>query len=183
MRFEERELILKDGRKCILKPNSPEYAEQMITYLKETSAETDYLLRYPDEVRCTVEELQRMLGGFLEDPHVIKMIAIVDGKFAGLISITGLGPLRRLRHRCSMAIALYKEFWGLGIGTAMIGYGSELAAQAGWTQMDLEVISGNDQAYKLYKKCGFIETGVRHNALRYDDGTCRDEILMYKDLV
>ena len=114
MRFAEREIVLKDGRKCILKPNSSEYAEQMIRYLKETSAETDFLLRYPDEVRCTVEELQRMLGGFLEDPHVIKMIAIVDGKFAGLISITGLGPLRRLRHRCSMAIALYKEFVCMG---------------------------------------------------------------------
>ncbi len=46
MKFEEREITLKDGRKCILKPNSPEYAEQMIEYLNKTSAETPYLLRY-----------------------------------------------------------------------------------------------------------------------------------------
>ena len=182
MKFAEREIVLKDGRKCILKPNSPEYAEQMIGYLKETSAETDFLLRYPDEVKYTLEDEQKLLEGFLEDPHIIMMVAVVDGKVAGNMSIAGIGPQRRLSHRCSMAIALYKEFWGLGIGTAMIGYGSELAAQAGWTQMDLEVIAGNDQAYKLYKKCGFIETGVRHNALRYDDGTYRDEILMYKTL-
>lgn len=182
MIFEEKEIILKDGRKCILKPNSSEYAEQMLKYLKETSAETDFLLRYPDEVKWTLEEEQKLLDGFLENPQIIMMIAVVDGKAAGNMSIAGIGPQRRIGHRCSMAIALYKEFWGLGIGTAMIGYGSELAAKTGWTQMDLEVVSGNDQAFKLYKKCGFIETGVRHNALRYDDGTCRDEILMYKDL-
>ena len=34
----------------------------------------------------------------------------------------------------------------------------------------------------LYKKCGFIESGRRHNGLRFDDGTYHDEILMYKDL-
>ena len=34
----------------------------------------------------------------------------------------------------------------------------------------------------LYRKCGFIETGRRHNALRFDDGTYHDEILMYKEL-
>ena len=33
MRFEDREIVLKDGRKCILRPTSPEYADQMIEYL------------------------------------------------------------------------------------------------------------------------------------------------------
>lgn len=26
MRFEDREIVLKNGRKCILRPTSPEYA-------------------------------------------------------------------------------------------------------------------------------------------------------------
>ena len=38
------------------------------------------------------------------------------------------------------------------------------------------------QATALYRKCGFIETGRRHNALKFDDGTFHDEILMYKHL-
>ena len=56
MRFEEREITLKDGRQCILKPNSSEYAEQMLEYLKKTPEETDFLLRYADEVKWTLEE-------------------------------------------------------------------------------------------------------------------------------
>ena len=110
------------------------------------------------------------------------MAAIVDGKVAGNGSVSGIGDKRKIRHRCSMAIALYEEYWGLGIGTAMIGYMTELAGKTGWHQMDLEVVAENEQAQALYKKCGFIESGRRHNALLFDDGTYHDEILMYKDL-
>ena len=50
MRFEERKILPKDGRTCVLEPDSPEYAQEMQGYLRKTSAETEYLLRYPDDV-------------------------------------------------------------------------------------------------------------------------------------
>jgi RimJ/RimL family protein N-acetyltransferase len=49
--------------------------------------------------------------------------------------------------------------------------------------MDLEVIDGNEQAQALYRKCGFVESGRRHHAVKFDDGSYHDEILMYKSLV
>ena len=64
----------------------------------------------------------------------------------------------------------------------MIDYMSELAAQIGWQQMDLEVVAENTAAQALYRKCGFIESGRRHHALLFDDGTYHDEVLMYKNL-
>ncbi len=182
MRFPEREVVLKDGRTCILRPNAPDLAEEMLEYLKKTSAETPFLLRNPDEVNYTLEGEKEILGQLLENPYHIMMAAVVDGKVAGNGSIGGIGEKRKIRHRCSLAIALYEEFWGLGIGTAMINYLLELAKGIGWTQCDLEVVAENEQAQSLYRKCGFIESGRRHNALRFDDGTYHDEILMYKDL-
>lgn len=182
MKFEEKEITLKDGRKCILKPTSPEYAAEMIEYMKKTAEETEYLLRYPDEINYTIEAEEDILGRLLEDPYSIMMVPIVDGKVAGNGSITGIGTKRKIQHRCSLAIALYKEYWGLGIGQAMIGYMAELAGQIGWHQVDLEVAAENERAIQLYRKCGFIESGRRHNALRFDDGTCHDEILMYMSL-
>ena len=182
MKFQDREITLKDGRKCILTPTAPQYAEQMIEYLEKTSAETDFLLRNPDEVNYTLEGEKEILAKILEDPYSIMMVAVVDGKVAGNGAINGIGAKRKIQHRCSLAIALYKDYWNLGIGRNMIDYLTELAAQVGWTQCDLEVVAENEQAQRLYKKCGFIETGRRHNALRFDDGTYHDEILMYKDL-
>ena len=182
MKFKEKEIILKDGRKCILCPTSPEHAEEMIEYMKKTAGETTYLLRYPDEVNFTIEGERDILEKLVNDPYSIMMMPIVDGKVAGNGSINGIGDKRKIRHRCSLAIALYKDYWGLGIGTAMIKYMTELAAKIGWDQVDLEVVAENVGAQALYKKCGFIETGRRHDALRFDDGTYHDEILMYKKL-
>ena len=180
MKFPEREIILKDGRKCVLRPTGPDLAAEMIEYMKVTAGETEWLLRYPDEVSYTPESEREILGRILEDPGHVMMAAVVDGKVAGNCSVSGIGNKRKILHRCSLAIALYREYWGLGIGTAMIGYLTELAKQIGFRQIDLEVVAENEQAQALYRKCGFVESGRRHNALRFDDGTSHDEILMYK---
>ena len=182
MRFSERKISLKDGRTCILRPTGPEVAEEMIEYLKKTSAETPWLLRNPDEVNYTLADEKEILSRMLEDPKSVMMVAIVDGKVAGNCALNSLGDKRKVRHRCSMAIALYQAYWGLGIGTAMIGYLTELAKQIGYEQMDLEVIAGNEQAQALYRKCGFVESGRRHHAVKMDDSSFHDEILMYKEL-
>ena len=136
-------------------------------YMKITAAETQWLLRYPDEVNYTVEGEKEILERLADDPGHVMMAALVDGKVAGNASISGIGAKRKIRHRCSLAIALYREYWNLGIGSAMI---------------DLEVVAENTQAQALYRKCGFTECGRRWHALKFDDGTWHDEILMYKPL-
>ena len=180
MKFEHRTITLKDGRICVLCPTYPEYAEEMIEYLKITAAETEFVLRYPDEVNYTLEGEREILGHLLNDEGSVMMLALVDGKVAGNASINGLGNKRKILHRCSLAIALKKKYWNLGVGKAMIEYLTELAGQIGYEQMDLEVVEGNDNAKNLYGKCGFVETGKRARALKFDDGTYHDEILMSK---
>lgn len=110
------------------------------------------------------------------------MIAEVDGKIAGNGGFVAAGSKRKLRHRCEFCIALYREYHRLGIGTAMVAYLSELARQIGYEQMDLEVYDDNLPAIALYQKCGFIGTGRLRNAVRLDNGSYRDYIIMYKPL-
>ena len=40
MRFENRSVLLKDGRECVLRPTTAEDAQEMIDYMKITAAET-----------------------------------------------------------------------------------------------------------------------------------------------
>ena len=182
MKFEPRTITLKDGRTCVLRPTHPDDSAQMIEYMKQTAGETPYLLRYPDEVSYTIEQECELLTNILNDPGHVMMVAIVDGKVAGNCSISDIGAKRKIRHRCSMAIALYQDYWNLGIGSAMIDYLTELAIQLGYEQMDLEVVADNTRAQALYRKCGFTETGRRARALKFDDGTYHDELLMVKIL-
>ena len=66
--------------------------------------------------------------------------------------------------------------------SALKQYLEELARQIGYEQIELEVVEGNDTAKRLYEKCGFVETGKHVRALKYDDGTYRDEFIMIKVL-
>ncbi len=182
MKFQPRTFTLKDGRTCMLCPTYPEFAADMIEYMKITAEETPFLLRYPDEVTFTLEKERELLAGILENETAVMMAAMVDGKVAGNCSLNGMGNKRRILHRSSLAIALKKEFWNLGIGTAMMQYLEELARQIGYEQIELEVVEGNDTAKRLYEKCGFVETGKHVRALKYDDGTYRDEFIMSKVL-
>ena len=90
--------------------------------------------------------------------------------------------LRRVRHRCGFAIALKRQYWNAGLGTAMMGYALSLARDMGYEQVELEVVEGNERAKRLYEKMGFVETGRTLRSLRYDDGSYRDEICMAKIL-
>lgn len=182
MKFQPRTITLKDGRTCVLRPTHPNDSADMIEYLKITAAETPFLLRYPDEVNYTLEGERELLGNLLESETSVMMVAVVDGRVAGNCSLNGMGNKRRILHRCSLAIALKKEFWNLGIGTAMMTYLEELARQIGYEQIELEVVEGNDTAKRLYEKCGFVETGKHVRALKYDDGSYRDEFIMIKVL-
>lgn len=182
MKFESSTVKLKDGRECRLIPTTPEYAEAMIDFLLAVAAETPYLLRYPDEINYTPEQERDILTKILENPKSVMMQAMVEGQPVGSCSISDIGDKRKIRHRCTLAISIKKEFWGLGIGTAMMTYLEKLAKQIGYEQIDLEYAEGNIPAQFLYEKCGYVETGRRVHALRYDDGTYRDLILMYKSL-
>ena len=182
MRFPPREIALRDGRTCVLQPPAPEFAEAMIDYLKAVAAETPWLLRCPEEVTYTPEDERGHLLRMLGDPRAAMLTALVDGRIAGNSSIDGHGPKRKLSHRCTMGIAIRREFWGLGLGAAMIAALEDLARQIGYEQMDLEVNADNVRALALYRRCGFEETGRRVRAVRFDDGTYHDELLMTKFL-
>ena len=183
MIFEPRNIVLKNGAVCTLRPTHPDDSARMIDYLKQTSGETEYLLRYPDEVQYTLEQEQAILGRLMDDPKSVMMVGIVEGKVAGNCSVSSLGDKRKTRHRCSMGIALKEAYWNLGIGTRMF---RELIAIAESmpqiTQMELEFMEGNDRARRLYEKSGFRIVGVHPNAFRLRDGAFRNEYLMIREM-
>ena len=182
MHFETRMITLKDGRACELRPTTAEYAQEMIDYLRLTAAETPFLLRYPDEVTFTPENERELLTGIYEDGQTAMMLGLVDGVLAGNCSLSPIGGMRRIRHRGSVAIAVKKAYWGLGLGTAMLSYLEELARKAGYEQLELEVVDGNDSARGLYEKLGFSVTGRHVHAMKYDHGSFRDEWIMSKEI-
>ena len=83
----------------------------------------------------------------------------MDGVVVGNAGITSLGTRYKVRHRAEFGISILKEFWGLGIGKALTNVCISCAKEAGYEQLELEVVAENTSAVALYKKAGFVEFG------------------------
>ena len=181
MIYNEKQIRLKDGRTALLRSPKTEDAKQMLEYLALTAGETPYLIRYPEECTETLEQEASFLRKMADSPIDIMIICEVDGKIAGNCRLARHGRIKT-RHRAGVAIALTKEFWGLGIGTAMFEEMILCARNWGVTQLELEVIDGNRRAMGLYRKMGFQIAATKPDAIRLKDGTMLSEHIMIKKL-
>ncbi len=93
-----------------------------------------------------------------------------------------IAPYKRYRHRCDVAIALYKEYYGCGIGTAMLQTVLNVAKEAGYEQAELEVMAENENAIAMYEKLGFKKYGTFPDNMKYADGSYMDAYWMMKKL-
>mgnify|MGYP000854084679 FL=1 len=181
MEYQNKTITLKDGRTALLRAVCKEDAIPMIAYLKACYEQTPYLMRYPDEFAVTAEQEATYLERQLVSPDVLMLVCEVEGKLAGNYQLD-LNRWRKTRHRGQVAIALLKDYWGLGIGTAMFKEMIDKARQEKLEQLELEVIEGNQRAIGLYHKMGFVFTGEKPNAIRLEDGSSLKELMMVKVL-
>ncbi len=182
MILDEKIIALKNGESCILRSPNASDAEEMLKYLKKTAEETNFLLRYPEEVTMTVEEEINFLNSIGENPRGIMICALLDNKIVGTTNIMGIGERFKISHRASFGIAVLKEAWNLGIASALLTEALKFAKDTGFELVELEVASPNHNAINLYKKFGFKIYGTRENGFKFKDGTYCDEHLMLKNI-
>ena len=183
MIFSPVTFTLKDGRSAILRSPDPQKdAADLVQYLYDTAADTPFVLRMPEEIRYTVEGEERFLQNVVDSPNDCMILCEVDGHIAGNCHLS-FRTKKKVRHRCDVAIALRKVYWGLGIGTAMFEAMEALARRReGVTHMELEFIEGNSRARGLYEKMGFRITGMHPDAIRQEDGKLLALYIMQKRL-
>lgn len=182
MKFEPWKTTVKAGHEVILRSAEAGDAEALIEYLKITTAETPYLSRGPEEVTYTVEQEREFIQNILDAERELMLTAFVDGKLAGTSSIMRAGAFKRDRHRCSLGIALYREYWGRGIGRLLMDAVLKAAKEMGYEQAELEVVADNVSAIALYESLGFQKFGHFPDWVKYEDGTYADMDRMMKKL-
>lgn len=183
MKIEARTFTLKDGRTATLRsPDPVKDAAELVDYLYDTAADTEFVLRCPEEISMTVEKETAFLQNAVESPCDCMILCEVEGHIAGNCHLSMNGRIKT-RHRADVAIALRKAYWGQGIGTAMFRAMEDVArAREGVTVMELEFIEGNSRARGLYEKAGFRIVGMHPGAIRQKDGRMLALYLMQKEL-
>lgn len=158
MKYNQR-IILKNGKEALLRNGESADGLAVFENFNATHDETDYLLSYSDENSFDPEQEAQFLQEKTNSPDEIEIIAIVDGKVAGTAGIEAVGRKYKLKHRAEMGIGILKEYWGLGLGKALSKACIQCAKEAGYTQVELNVVAENEAAVSLYKNLGFEEYG------------------------
>ena len=182
MRFEK--IIVKDktGADIELRSAMETDAEDLLNYLKITNAESPYLICEPEEITMTLDEEKSFILRKAEDERELLLLAFADGKHIGNCSLMSVGNSVRYKHRCMIAIALYKDYCGRGIGRLMLETVLSEAKKIGFEQAELEVVTVNEGAVALYESVGFVKCGLLPNSMKYKDGSTVDSYWMVKEL-
>ena len=62
MKIAEETITLNDGRTLILRSAEEKDAVTMLDYIRKTSEETHYLIRYPEEISIDLEREKEITG-------------------------------------------------------------------------------------------------------------------------
>lgn len=183
MIFKEKRIILNNGKTAILKSPETSDAQRMLDYITTACGETDFLARYPEEWdNMSVEKEEAWIKEAIDNPNAIMINCVIDGEIAGNCEIrfrTGI----KTAHRSTVAIAILKKYWNLGIGSYMF---EELIKKArehsGVELIELGFVEGNERAKHLYEKYGFQIVSETPNAFKLKDGKVLKEFYMQKIL-
>ena len=97
------------------------------------------VLSYPDENSFNPEQEAQFLEEKTKSTNEIEIIALVDGKVVGTAGIEAVGAKYKVRHRAELGISILREYWGLGLGRALIEACIQCARDAGYIQLELNV--------------------------------------------
>lgn len=183
MIYPDIPITLKDGAQAVLRSPRAEDAQELLEFIRAACGETDFLLNYPEEYdSLTVEDEANYLQSINDSDTEVMIVCEVDGRIAGNCNLSIKKHIKS-RHRGLLGIALYREFWGRGIGTKMFETLIAIAKEKGLRQLELEYIEGNERGVALYRRMGFEPMCVKEDAIQLKDGRLLREYTMIKRLV
>lgn len=178
----EKTINLKDGRRCLIRNATSHDAEDVLSNFKKVHEETNFLLTYPDEKGFSIEEEKSFLRQKEESDVEVQLCALVDNVIVGLACVSAIGAREKISHRAELGVSIEKDFWHIGIGSALTKASIECATNVGFYQLELEVVVDNKNAIALYKKLGFIEYGRNPRGFILRNSDYKELILMRLEL-
>lgn len=178
----KKTIILKDGRTCVLRNGTEQDGQALLDIYNLTHAQTDYLLSYPDESTLTSEQEAQFLKEKTESENEIELLAVIDRIVVGSAGVSCVGKKDKVKHRAEFGISVDKAYWRLGIGRALLEACIECARDAGYNQIELEVVAENRKALALYESVGFEEYGRNPKGFHSRLSGWQELVLMRLDL-
>ncbi|WP_313001009.1 GNAT family N-acetyltransferase [Pseudomonas sp.] len=142
--------------------------------------------RHPQAFTSSVRERAVMplswWEGRLTSKFDVVLGAFEDGKLAGIVGLA-FEPREKARHKATLfGMYVSTDFRQHGLGFALVQAAvGEAQKNLALKVLQLTVTAGNDAAFNLYQRCGFIQYGLEPLAVRVGE-EYYDKIHMWREI-
>lgn len=150
----------------------PEY----LALTQYIDGETDFLGSAPTDSRPSTLQL---ISSLKAERQVIFVAANEQGLIGHIGAFWRRGTGLRVKHTLNLGLGIAKDFWGMGIGNALMEALEQWALEHQIHRLELEVMTHNKAAIALYQKRGFEIEGTKRCSIIIKDEFI-DEYLMSK---
>ena len=128
----------------------------------------------------TVEEETAFIRRFAANDAAF-FVAVVDGKIVANLAVSA-HQHTQTAHAAGLGMSVLRPYRGQGIGSRLLDTAIEWGERRALRRLELEVLSNNPRARRLYERKGFVIEGCRRGAVEVD-GSFVDSLLMARCLV
>lgn len=177
MALYQKEGVLKDGSRVILRPMVKEDRDKLLDFFHRVDERDLIFLRSDVRDPATIDDWVNHI-----DYHrVFPLIAEADGKIVGDATL----HMRKVgwkRHLGNIRVVVAKEAQGKGLGTLMVNEIVDLAAEFGLEKLVAEIHLLAPTAIATFKKAGFTAKAIFEDLVKDPTGQRGDLVVMVCDV-
>jgi L-amino acid N-acyltransferase YncA len=173
----QKEAILKDGTKILLRPMVPTDQDALYEFFKGVTEEEARYLRDDVKSRLIIESWAKNL----DYSRTLPILAIKDNLIIADATIN-----RRQSgwkwHLGTVRVFVHNDYRNLGLGELMVDELSRIAYRLGIEKLILEIPDTNTAVIKTFTKVGFHRAAVIPNMVKDRQNMPVDLAVMMKDI-
>lgn len=173
----QKEGVLKDGTRVILRPMVKEDRNKLLDFFRRVDERDLMFLRNDVRDPATIDDWVNHI-----DYHrVFSLIAETDGKIVGDATL----HMRKVgwkRHLGNIRVVVAQDFQGRGLGTLMVNEIVDLAAEFGLEKLVAEIHLQAAAAIATFKRAGFSAKAIFEDLVKDPTGHRGDLVVMICDV-
>ncbi|MBP1617293.1 MAG: hypothetical protein H6Q14_1120 [Bacteroidetes bacterium] len=178
MKFHSIQKQLKDNVTVTIREATTQDADELRRVVKEYVEESEFIPYDENEYQLSLEDEIKWIESFHEVPNSLLLLALVDGRIVGNITLTG-NKRKQLQHTAIVGLGMLKAFRGNGLGRLLFGAAIAWAKDHSYLEsLTLEVNEANEVGRKLYESLAFAQAGRLPRNVKFSTTYYTDTIIM-----
>jgi ribosomal protein S18 acetylase RimI-like enzyme len=143
---------VKSGKTYEIRSFTIEEAQKLQNFLRQTAHESHHTLNCKER-NIPIENIQEKIKKALEVPHDLFLGTFNNESIIGQLTFRVSHPDHPwIKHVGEFGVTVLEQYWGYGIGTALLEEMENFAKTIGIIKLEAKVRLTNERALALYKK-------------------------------